>query len=230
MNSIKLDLHIHTIYSGDALITPEIALKYAKMRKLDGFAITDHDTLKAYNILKKKNKNSDLIIIPGMEINTHIGEILALFINEEISIKDNQFQVVADDIREKNGLIVVPHPFDFLRDNHLKLKMLNDQMIKHYLDGIEIINSRIMFKSCIKKARKFNQKYKLFETGGSDAHLKQEIGNGYTLINNVPDRSLESIRKSLLSKKSLSKGKLSPGYVHLITIINKIKKGLYFQQ
>ncbi|TFG02729.1 MAG: PHP domain-containing protein, partial [Promethearchaeota archaeon] len=96
MNSIKLDLHIHTIYSGDALITPEIALKYAKMRKLDGFAITDHDTLKAYNILKKKNKNSDLIIIPGMEINTHIGEILALFINEEISIKDNQFQVVAD--------------------------------------------------------------------------------------------------------------------------------------
>lgn len=227
MNSIKLDLHVHTIYSGDSFITPEIALKYAKIKKLDGFAITDHDTLKAYNILKKKNHNNELIIIPGMEIKTHIGEVIGLFINEEINIRDNNFVSIVEKIKENNGLVVIPHPFDFLRDNRLKINLLSDNMIKKYIDGIEIINSRIIFKRCINKARKFNRKYQLFETGGSDAHSNEEIGNGYTIIKDV-DYSLESIRKSLLENKSKSMGVLSSPFVHAKTVFNKLKKGLYF--
>ena len=203
MNSIKLDLHVHTIYSGDSFITPEIALKYAKIKKLDGFAITDHDTLKAYNILRKKNHNNELIIIPGMEIKTHIGEVIGLFINEEINIRDNNFVSIVEKIKENNGLVVIPHPFDFLRDNRLKINLLSDNMIKKYIDGIEIINSRIIFKRCINKARIFNRKYQLFETGGSDAHSNEEIGNGYTFIKDV-DYSLDIIRKSLLENKSKS--------------------------
>lgn len=227
MNSIKLDLHVHTIYSGDSFITPEIALKYAKIKKLDGFAITDHDTLKAYNILKKKNHNNELIIIPGMEIKTHIGEVIGLFINEEINVRDNNFVSIVEKIKENNGLVVIPHPFDFLRDNRLKINLLSDNMIKKYIDGIEIINSRIIFKRCINKARKFNRKYLLFETGGSDAHSNEEIGNGYTIIKDV-DYSLESIRKSLLANKSKSMGVLSSPFVHAKTVFNKLKKGLYF--
>ena len=227
MNSIKLDLHVHTIYSGDSFITPEIALKYAKIKKLDGFAITDHETLKAYNILRKKNHNNELIIIPGMEIKTHIGEVIGLFINEEINVRDNNFVSIVEKIKENNGLVVIPHPFDFLRDNRLKINLLSDNMIKKYIDGIEIINSRIIFKRCIKKARRFNRKYQLFETGGSDAHSNEEIGNGYTIINDV-DNSLESIRKSLLANKSKSMGVLSSPFVHAKTVFNKLKKGLYF--
>ena len=227
MNSIKLDLHVHTIYSGDSFITPEIALKYAKIKKLDGFAITDHDTLKAYNILKKKNHNNELIIIPGMEIKTHIGEVIGLFINEEINVRDNSFVSIVEKIKENNGLVVIPHPFDFLRGNRLKINLLSDNMIKKYIDGIEIINSRIIFKRCINKARKFNRKYQLFETGGSDAHSNEEIGNGYTFINDV-DNSLESIRKGLLANKSKSMGVLSSPFVHAKTVFNKLKKGLYF--
>lgn len=227
MNSIKLDLHVHTIYSGDSFITPEIALKYAKIKKLDGFAITDHDTLKAYNILKKNNHNNELIIIPGMEIKTHIGEVIGLFINEEINVRDNNFVSIVEKIKENNGLVVIPHPFDFLRGNRLKINLLSDNMIKKYLDGIEIINSRIIFKRCINKARKFNRKYQLFETGGSDAHSNEEIGNGYTFINDV-DNSLESIRKGLLANKSKSMGVLSSPFVHAKTVFNKLKKGLYF--
>jgi len=227
LNSIKLDLHIHTIYSGDSFITPEIALKYAKIKKLDGFAITDHDTLKAYNILRKKNHNNELIIIPGMEIKTHIGEVIGLFINEEINVRDNNFVSIVEKIKENNGLVVIPHPFDFLRDNRLKINLLSDNMIKKYIDGIEIINSRIIFKRCVNKARKFNRKYQLFETGGSDAHSNEEIGNGYTFIKDV-DYSLESIRKSLLANKSKSMGVLSSPFVHAKTVFNKLKKGLYF--
>ena len=228
MTSIKLDLHIHTIFSGDSLIKPLDAIKYAKQQGLDGLAITDHHSLKAYRNMKTVAREYNLIIIPGVEIKTHIGEVIALFINENMRFKENEkFINVVEKIKESNGLIVIPHPFDFLRDSTLQLKNINDNIIKKFIDGIEIINSRIILKRCVKKARDFNKIYNLFESGGSDAHSIKEIGNGYTLIQDT-DKSLESIRKSLLSNKSRSLGKLSSPFVHAKTVFNKLKKGLYF--
>ncbi|MBD3254483.1 MAG: PHP domain-containing protein [Candidatus Lokiarchaeota archaeon] len=229
MTSLKLDLHLHTIYSGDSLITPKEAVSFAKKKGLDGIAITDHNTLKALEIAKKENNSSELMIIPGMEIETNIGEILALFISEEISLKDNRFFSVIEDVKEKNGLVVIPHPFDFLRSNHLKMSIVEEfSNLKRYIDGIEIINSRIILKYCVKRAIEFNERYDFFETGGSDAHTKEEIGNGYTLVNGISDKSQENVKRSLLSKKSESCGNLSSPFVHLKTVLNKIKKGLYF--
>ena len=228
MISIKLDLHLHSTYSKDSLLKPQDLVKYAKIKGLDGFAITDHDTLKAYNILKKYAQNYDLIIIPGMEIKTSIGEIIALFIEEEIDIKDNNFLSIVEKIKEINGLIVIPHPFDSFRDSHLKMNLLNDSIIKKYISGVEIINSRIILNRYVKKARNFCEKYNLFETGGSDAHTKNEIGTGYTLINDLSDKSLESVRKSLMLYKSRSMGKLSSPFVHAKTVFAKLKKGHYF--
>ncbi len=201
-----------------------IALK----KGLNGFAITDHETLKAYKIVKKKAALKNLIVIPGMEIETHIGEVIGLFIEDAIDIKDNNFFNIVEKIRDQNGLVIIPHPFDFLRPNHLKLNLISDNIIKKYIDGMEIINSRIIFKKSVNKAKKFSQKYELFETGGSDAHTIKEIGNGYTFINELHDLSHESIYNCLKSKKSSSQGKLSSPLVHVITVFNKFKKGMYF--
>ena len=228
MGSIKLDLHLHSIYSGDSLIKPENAIKYAKKKGLDGFAITDHETLKAYNLLIKKNQYEDFIIIPGMEIATSAGEVIGLFLTEEVNINDNNFFSIVDNIKEQGGLVVIPHPFDFLRDNRLKMDLLTDKVIKKYIDGIEIVNSRIIFKKCVTKAKNFNKKYNLFETGGSDAHSNKEIGKAYTLIQDLTDNSFSNIKKSLLNKKSKSLGSLSSPLVHLKTISNKLIKGKYF--
>lgn len=173
-------------------------------------------------------KNKNLIVIPGMEIETNIGEIIGLFLNHAIDLKDNDFFTIVEKIKEQDGLVVIPHPFDFLRPNHLKTELLSDKVIGKCIDGIEIINSRIIFKNCVNKAKRFNIIHGLFETGGSDAHSIREVGNGYTLINDLPDLSLESIYDSLKSRKSCSYGKLSSPLVHAITIFNKFKKGMYF--
>jgi len=226
--SVKLDLHLHTIYSGDSIIKPNDLVNIAIKKGLNGFAITDHETLKAYKIVKKKAILKNLMVIPGMEIETHIGEVIGLFIEDVIDVKDKNFFNIVEKIREQNGLVIIPHPFDFLRPNHLKLDLISDKIIKKYIDGIEIINSRIIFNRYVNKAKIFNQKYDLFETGGSDAHTLKEVGNGYTLINELQDLSHESIYKCLKSKKSSSQGKLSSPLVHAITVFNKFKKGMYF--
>lgn len=228
MSSLKLDLHVHTCYSGDSVIKPKDLLKQAIKKGLNGFAITDHGSLKAYKLLEKEARNKGLIVIPGMEIETHIGEIIALFIDEGVEVQDNRFLAVVEQIKEKNGLIVIPHPFDFLRSNHLKTGLLSERIIKKYLNGIEIINSRIIFNSCVKKAKKYNERFKLFETGGSDAHTLKEIGNAYTQIKNIPALTLDDAYDAFKFGNTMSCGKLSSPLVHAKTIFNKLQKGLYF--
>ncbi len=227
MAPIKLDLHVHTTFSKDSLINPEEAVKKAMENGLSGIAICDHGSLKAYKFLKNKQYDN-FIIIPGEEIETHIGEVIGLFIEEEIKTKDDNFFTIVNKIKDNNGLVVIPHPFDFLRSNHLKTNLLNDNIIKKYIDGIEIMNSRIIIKSCVRKARNFNEKHQLFETGGSDAHTPKEIGNGFTLLLDTDDISRDNIYEILVSKKSKSCGHLSSPLVHARTVLNKFQKGLYF--
>ncbi len=72
---MKVDLHIHTIYS-DGVFSPEKIVDTAIDAGLDAIAITDHDNVLAYPIAvdyAKKVANSggkSLEILPGVEINT----------------------------------------------------------------------------------------------------------------------------------------------------------------
>ena len=68
---MKLDLHIHTIYS-DGIMTPEKIVDTAKECELDVIALTDHDNILSYDVALKyaKEKNIEIEIISGVEINT----------------------------------------------------------------------------------------------------------------------------------------------------------------
>lgn len=72
---MKVDLHIHTIYS-DGVFSPERIVDTAIEAGLDAIAITDHDNVLAYPIAvdyAEKIANSggkSLEILPGVEINT----------------------------------------------------------------------------------------------------------------------------------------------------------------
>jgi len=42
---MKYDLHIHSKYSHDSLLSPDNILKVARKRGLGGIAVTDHNTI-----------------------------------------------------------------------------------------------------------------------------------------------------------------------------------------
>lgn len=65
-----IDLHIHTTYS-DGAFTVEDILKEAEKRNIATISITDHNTIEAYNHIKKINAKQLYTgdIIPGVEIN-----------------------------------------------------------------------------------------------------------------------------------------------------------------
>ena len=73
---VKVDLHIHTIYS-DGVFSPEKIVDTAIDAGLNAIAITDHDNVLAYPIavnyaqeLAKQTNSTPLEILPGVEINT----------------------------------------------------------------------------------------------------------------------------------------------------------------
>lgn len=73
---MKIDLHIHTIYS-DGVFDPEKIVDTAINAGLNAIAITDHDNVLAYPLavnyadkIAKQNNTTPLEIIPGVEINT----------------------------------------------------------------------------------------------------------------------------------------------------------------
>ncbi len=196
----RYDLHIHSKYSACSNLRLKTILKIAKKRKLDGIAVTDHDTMKGNILIRKLNKDKDFDIIPGEEIMTDNGEILAYYIQEEI--KPGIFEDVIDKIREQNGLASIAHPYAIIRKIKLKRK------ITKRIDAIEGFNGRNIIPLSNKKACLLAKKLKVGITGGSDAHFFFEIGNGVTMFNG-------NLRNAILKRKTSIKGTLIGGMIGL---------------
>ncbi|HDN01715.1 MAG TPA: PHP domain-containing protein, partial [Candidatus Bathyarchaeota archaeon] len=78
---LKIDMHVHTWYSDSSASVDEV-IEAAKRRGLDGVAITDHNVIDG--ALEAERKSDGLIIIPGEEISTLHGELLALGIRKAV--------------------------------------------------------------------------------------------------------------------------------------------------
>ena len=207
---MKYDLHSHTKYSSDGFLNPEKIVKIGKKRGLSGIAVTDHDTIKG-GLETKKHEDEDFKIIIGCEVSTSKGEIIGLYLNEEI--KSNNFYDVIDEIKAQDGIIVVPHPFDEWRNS----ASLNEEDYK-LVDSIEIFNSRCVEAKYNQKAELFAKKNNYGMTGGSDAHFANEIGNAGVIIEN------DDIKKSILKNDLQVYGKRSTPLNHVLTKILKTKR------
>jgi hypothetical protein len=205
----KYDIHIHSYYSKCSNNSPEDILKYAKKAKLDGIAITDHHTMKAYPILKGLNKDENFEIIPGEEITTQYGDVIALYIHKEIESKDF-FQVVKE-IKAQDGIAIIPHPFRPIP--WLKFKYPFEK-VKGKIDAIETFNSRNTVNANI-RAVDMASRLGFAQTGSSDAHSLFDIGNGYTLFEG-------DLKRAIRSKKTKAGGTNRRAFISvLISSINK---------
>ena len=106
---IRLDLHVHTTYSFDSTIEPAGLREICRKRGLDGVAVTDHDSLRGS--LEFAAELPDLIIVPGSEIRSAEGEIIGLFLSEDVPPGLTAPETMRR-IREQGGLVLMPHPFD----------------------------------------------------------------------------------------------------------------------
>jgi hypothetical protein len=186
---IKIDLHVHSCYSYDSLITPKELDFYANKCRLDGVAITDHDR---FDGALKTEKEAKLFIVPGVEISSSDGHIIALNVKEPIP-KGLGADETVERIHEACGLAIACHPAGFFKGS--LRKHTNSKF-----DAVEVINaSAVPFGLSTKRARQIATRLNLGEVGGTDAHYGPEIGCAYTVINSELslDVVIEAIRKGM---------------------------------
>lgn len=171
---LRADLHVHTEYSFDCGTSLQAIIDRCLKIGINCVAIADHGTIAGAVKLKEI---APFEVIVAEEIFTPIGEIMGLFLTEEVPSGISAEEAIAR-IRAQRGLVGLPHPFDYMRGINQKLRSLESLVAD--VDVIEVFNSRALplgFSGG--KAKRFAQKHGLLCIAGSDAHTAYEIGRAY---------------------------------------------------
>jgi len=196
---LKLDLHIHSQYSEDGTGTHLEIAKILKKKGLNGMAVTDHNTVEG-GLSALKVATKDFVVIPGVEISTKDGHIIALNIKENIP-RSLTVEETVEKIIDKGGIPIVPHLYRSL--SGIKEKKLK-KIIKK-VPAIEVFNSCSVLQTNL-KTMKIAKKYNLGGTGGSDSHIPSLVGEAYTLVD-TNNFNIDSIISSIEKKKTWGEGK-----------------------
>jgi predicted metal-dependent phosphoesterase TrpH len=82
VNRVRVDCHLHTVASGDAVTTLEQLAERARQTGLDVVGITDHNETSA--AVAATERDLGLRVIVGEEIRTPDGDVIGLFLAERI--------------------------------------------------------------------------------------------------------------------------------------------------
>lgn len=206
----RADLHMHTTAS-DGLVDVQPLLDYiARRGHLEVIAITDHDTLEASLWAYERRAQYPFEIIPGIEVTTAEGHVLALWVTCPIPAGLSLAETAAA-VHDQGGIAILAHPFHV----HV-LDVLSG--IRRYgrnpayiaaagLDGVEVHNAGILVAGCNLVAKRFARTLSLAFTGSSDAHTPGATGSGLTRF---PGRTADDLRLALDNRQTLPSGGVWP--------------------
>lgn len=213
---MRVDLHTHTEYSSDSELPLADAVAGWQRAGIDCVAITDHNTIAGALALREW---APLRIIVGNEVRTCEGEIIGLFLEEDIDRGLTPEETIRR-IRDQQGLVMIPHPFDRFRGSRLIEEAL--MRILPEVDIFEVFNARTAFNRDNRRAERLAAAHNLIPAVGSDSHTAHELGQAYVEMADFdgPQSFLESLRAG-----SPVKGK-SSWFVHASTRWTKLRSRL----
>lgn len=206
---IRADLHNHSYYSPDSISSPGHMLRRARQRKIDVLAVTDHNTVRGGLVTRDLAAKSypEVRVIVGEEVRTADGEILGLFLTENIP-RGLSAEETIERIKAQGGVAGAPHPFDAFRSG---LKPDVTERVVPLLDFIEGFNARMMLSSHNRSAVKLAKTHGLPVTAASDAHSPREIGRAWVAMPDftTPAEFIEALKQGKL------RGRMSSPLIHL---------------
>jgi len=202
---LSVELHTHSELSHDGRDPVELLLEQASAVGLDALAVTDHDELDASLAAAALAPEYDLIGIPGMEVTSAAGHVLALGVREAVPA-GLSFAETLDRIRDQGGLAVVPHPFQESRHGVLA-EISRDELAT--ADAIEVYNSRLLTGRSNRQAERFARRRGLPMTAGSDAHIAEMVGQAVTNVD-ATEATVGGILDAIEDGRTTVEGKRTP--------------------
>src|SRR5262249_36193277 len=112
---ILADFHMHSEYSPDCDTAVADVVPPALEGGLGAIAVTDHNSIAGGVAAKAYVEENDLPlhVIVGSEIKTATGEVIGLYLHEDIP-RGMPFADTVEAIHAQGAVVYVPHPFDRL--------------------------------------------------------------------------------------------------------------------
>jgi predicted metal-dependent phosphoesterase TrpH len=171
---VRLDCHLHTVASGDAVTTlDELAERVAALR-LDVVCITDHHEITA--ALTALERGIGARVIVGEEVRTPDGDIIGLFLTERVPYV-LPLTEAAGRIRAQGGLVYAPHPCDPGRSS--LGPALAALCAAGLVDAVEVVNAKVADPAHNQQAAELARRFGLPGGAGSDAHDPAGLGAAY---------------------------------------------------
>ncbi len=196
---VRVDFHMHTYGSGDAVTGVDEFAAAAEASRLDVVCVTDHN---AIHVAETMARDLDLRVIVGEEVKTHSGELIGLFLEERVSFGLPPAEAAAV-IRDQGGITYVPHPIG-PRANAMQESVMTDLLDAGLLDAVEVFNARNTFTAANEAAAAFAVEHGLPGGAGSDAHYPDEIGAAWLAMPDFdsPEEFLESMRRGYVAGRA----------------------------
>jgi|Deesub1362A_J573_1020465.scaffolds.fasta_scaffold00808_5 hypothetical protein len=184
------ELHAHSNNS-DGRDSVKNLITSAIEKGIEAISITDHNTiggsLEAMELVE--DEHLPILVIPGVEISTRDGHLLAYGITDDID-SGMGMENTAREVRKNGGVSVVAHPFQIHKSGVTSLSR-----IIRFIEAVEVFNAKFYIGLCNKFSRYIARKFNKPEIAGSDAHTVDALGHGITLLYNAND--VESALKDI---------------------------------
>jgi predicted metal-dependent phosphoesterase TrpH len=203
-----VELHAHSALSYDARDPVDALLEQARAVGLDALAVTDHDEIDASLNAVDRAPEYGLLAIPGLEVSSRDGHVLALGV-EELIPSDRPFRDTVDRIRDSGGIAVVPHPFQESRNGVLANISKRTLTIA---DAIEVYNSRLVTGYSNRQAKRFARKEDMPMVAGSDAHISSMVGRAITHVD-AAQLTVTDILEAITDGRTTIKGRRTPWHI-----------------
>jgi len=171
---IRVDLHTHTMWSGDSTTTPDEFAAAVEASGLDVVCITDHNAIEG--AVELRDRMACRVIV-GEELRTAAGEIIGLFLVERLPMGISHLDA-AKAIRDQGGVVYIPHPFDPMRRN-MSEAALYELAAADLIDAVEVLNAKTSLRSLNRRAAEFAAEFGIVAGAGSDGHVPDALGAAY---------------------------------------------------
>lgn len=190
MRLVKFDMHCHTAEgSVDGHVGIEDYIEILKEKGYAGMLVTDHDSYQGYLSYREKPADGEFIVLRGIEYDTcDFGHMLVVmpgrFVPEVLEIRGLALGRLMKLVHFYGGIIGPAHPcgerfLSFFTTGIFKRREKERFLAQFdFLEGYNACEKGEDNRSAIRLAGE----YGLPALGGSDAHQRECVGMGYTLL------------------------------------------------
>jgi len=237
--TVSIDPHVHSEGSYDGHEPVELILEHAAEIGLDAVVITDHDVIRESRRAAEIAPEYGLIGIPGVEVSTAHGHLLAIGV-ERMPPRGRPYAETVRWIRDRGGVAIVPHPFQRSRHGVRQRNIpvpeppanadepvaadggsedegsgTNPAAPVTEVDAIEVFNAWLFTGYRNRRARRFAAEHGYPGIAASDAHHLQYVGRAFTEltidgVGSVPEVTADDVLAAIRRGTTTVEGRRAP--------------------